>query len=432
MIVISDNISPRFSYITRFLLGELMGAELRLGGKPADGEAVIVYAAEKPAFDCIHIVPWGLLTETGIRKQQVSVERWEGMPSFFSAGGDLPFDIFSAAFYLISRYEEYHEHEKDMYGRYAHKNSLAFREGFLQEPLVEQWVAKLRELVRWNFPKENLGFRTFRFQPSYDIDHAWCYLRKGILRTLAHFGRDIAALDMKSFRRRWKVVTGKEADPYDIYEWLDALHLRYALRPYYFFPLATRVAGYDRNVSPYNRKLRELLEYHAEGYRTGIHPSWRSGDSERAFSEEIALFSSITGREPEYSRFHYIRFELPEGYRKLIRNGIREDHSMGYGTINGFRASVSSPFRWYDLENEVETALYVHPYCWMDANSYYEQGYTPAQAFEELKHYHDVIKKVRGTMVTVSHNNFLSTEHGFAGWKEVYEIFIDQVVYWDI
>ena len=87
---------------------------------------------------------------------------------------------------------------------------------------------------------------------------------------------------------------------------------------------------------------------------------------------------------------------------------------------------------WYDLSRETVTTLKVYPYCWMDANSYYEQQYSPAQAYDELQHYHDVVKKVSGNMEIISHNNFLSNEKGFAGWKEVYEIFLDQVVYWEI
>jgi len=36
--------------------------------------------------------------------------------AFFKSEGDYPFDIFSAVFYLLSRYEEYLPYKKDMYG----------------------------------------------------------------------------------------------------------------------------------------------------------------------------------------------------------------------------------------------------------------------------------------------------------------------------
>lgn len=432
MVIITDNSSARQEYIIQFMMADLLGYTVRFNEPCQPGEALLAYTVERPSAQCLHIRPYGLLTESGVVTQQVIMDNWEELPSFFSQEGEIPFDIFSAAFYLVSRYEEYLPHEKDMYGRFAHKSSLAFREGFLSLPLVDLWAMKLRELVRKQFPMEVPVFRHFSFTPSYDIDHAWQYLNKGMGRTIAQIGKDLIAGNMERIRQRIRVLRKKEKDPYEIYEWLDALHLRYRLKPYYFFPLAANVRSYDRNISPYRKPLRELLAYHAAGYKTGIHPSWQSGDSDRVFQEELALFAAIAGAEPLYSRFHYIRFNLPEGYRKLIRAGIIEDHSMGYGTVNGFRASTSYPFAWYDLNEERVTSLHVHPYCWMDANSYYEQGYTPAQAYDELRNYHDVIKRVHGHMEIISHNNFLSTERGFAGWKEVYEIFLDQVVYWEI
>ena len=104
---------------------------------------------------------------------------------------------------------------------------------------------------------------------------------------------------------------------------------------------------------------------------------------------------------------------------------------MGYGSINGFRASVASSFYWYDLEKEAATALRIFPFCFMDANSYYEQKYTAGQAMNELMHYYHLIRKVNGLMVTVWHNSFLGTDPQFAGWREVYETFLREEVYWD-
>lgn len=432
MIIITGKPSPRIEYIFRFVLEAVLGYSIRFNEEAALGEAVLNYSDSRTDIHSLHIIPQGLLTQDDIVAQDITMSSWEELPVFFETGGQISFDLFSAAFYLVSRYEEYLPHHKDAYGRYAHTGSLAFKEGFLRLPLIDLWAIKLKEKINLQFPHEATAFRKFSFTPTYDIDQAWMFRHRGRWRTAAQVGMDFLRGNHEKNRVRFRVLRGKEKDPYDIYEWLDAIHLRYSLKPYYFFPLAVSVQGYDKNISPFKPALKDLLAYHAEGYRTGIHPSWLSGDSVSVFNEELTLFEALTGSAPVYSRFHYIRFNLPEGYQKLIDAGINEDHSMGYGTENGFRASTSHAFYWYDLSREAVTPLKVFPYCWMDANSYYEQKYTPAQAYEELKHFHDMVKKVAGNMEIISHNNFLSTEKGFAGWKEVYEIFLDQEVYWEI
>jgi hypothetical protein len=96
---------------------------------------------------------------------------------------------------------------------------------------------------------------------------------------------------------------------------------------------------------------------------------------------------------------------------------------MGYGSINGFRASVASSFYWFDLEKNEKTSLLLYPFCFMDANSFYEQQLTPREAFEELMHYYNSIKKVQGMMVTIWHNNFLGTDPQYKGWRKFMRFF---------
>jgi hypothetical protein len=115
---------------------------------------------------------------------------------------------------------------------------------------------------------------------------------------------------------------------------------------------------------------------------------------------------------------------LPEGYRRLTEIGIEDDYSMGYGSINGFRASVASSFYWYDLEKEDQTALLVHPFCYMEANSYYEQRFSAEQALEEMKQYYTVCKQTNGRFISIWHNQFLGTDPEFSNWKKAYMDFI--------
>ena len=86
-------------------------------------------------------------------------------------------------FYLLSRYEEYLPHQKDMYGRYAHENSLAFRKGFLDHPLINTWMQLFEGRLKNKFP-DTVPF-TIRHSlfPTYDIDIAWSYKQKGWWRS---------------------------------------------------------------------------------------------------------------------------------------------------------------------------------------------------------------------------------------------------------
>ena len=139
--------------------------------------------------------------------------------------------------------------------------------------------------------------------------------------------------------------------------------------------------------------MKHLIREHSDHYSIGIHPSWQSGDDPEKLKLEILKLGHIAGKQISSSRQHYIRFTLPQTYRQLIDLGIESDFSMGYGSINGFRASVTSPFFWYDLEREEQTKLLLYPFCFMEANSFYEQKYSTQQAFEELKHYYDVVSQ---------------------------------------
>jgi len=78
------------------------------------------------------------------------------------------------------------------------------------------------------------------------------------------------------------------------------------------------------------------------------------------------------------------------------------------------------------MEKEVQTELMLFPFCYMDANSFYEHKYSALQALEEMRHYYKTLKSVNGTFIMIWHNHFLGTDKLYAGWKEVYEQFIKE------
>ncbi len=390
--------------------------------------AKINYSDARIADDEFYIHNHALLFETNIKQQAINCFTVNDNKAFFrTADCDLPFDIFAASFYLISRYEEYLPHEKDIYGRYAHENSLAYKEGFLNLPLINIWLIDFAENLKKKFPPGSLhttlNFQpaTFNFVPTYDIDIAYSYKQKGLLRNTGGFFRSPSL-------ERIKVLNGGTKDPFDSYDWLNNLHKKYNLNPVYFFLVAEKNGEFDKNILPHKEAMWQLVKKHASKYEIGVHPSWQSNVRPSILKNELKWLGEMSGiKYITVSRQHYIKFSLPSTYSILIEAGIHDEYSMGYGSINGFRASVASSFFWYNLEKEEQTDLRIHPFCFMDANSYYEQKQTLHQTLEELVHYLSVCREVNGNLITIWHNSFLGSAREFEGWKEIYEQFIAQV-----
>ena len=429
-ILLSEALSPRLEYVASHLFGEMLGVRLRITQNRTEWEASdefrILYTREAHS-DAFRIVPDGLLHETGIRPVKPSMAICGDLPVLFPAyEGDLPFDILSAAFYLLTRYEEYLPHRIDAFGRYDHRDSLAWTVGFLDRPVVDIWAAMLQEALQRHFPSASFPKRFFRFQPTYDIDIAWAHRHRSLFRTISGaFSSLLKARPADAFDRV-ATLLGIRPDPYDAYAWLDSIHERHASAPLYFFLVAGSMSRYDRNISPDHPEMQSLIAHHARRFRIGLHPSWASGDDAGLLSREAAMLSELTDTGPvRHSRQHYLRFKLPETYRALICIGITDDHSMGYGTVNGFRASTCTPFRWYDLGEERGTGLVVHPFCFMDATVHHELGIGPDMALSSLLGYLEEVRAVGGVLETVFHNSMLGTHPMYRGWREAYADFLE-------
>src|ERR1044071_3629715 len=134
MLLYSENITPRLGYIAAFIGKQINKSSFQLTDstealKRYDG-VKINYSSERITADELWIRPHTLLFENGIRKQSIDCFVFNNNKAFFKTEGDFPFDVFAASFYLLTRYEEYLPHKKDVYGRYGHENSMAFKENF--------------------------------------------------------------------------------------------------------------------------------------------------------------------------------------------------------------------------------------------------------------------------------------------------------------
>lgn len=433
LLIYTEHITNRFKYIAQTLLS-ITG----ISNVQFTDDANVYTSSSLPSINYsntalkdneIWIQPQGLLDKTNVVVQEIQVFDWKGLKVFFKTEGEIPFDIFSASFYLISRYEEYLPHALDEYGRYAHTNSIAFKENFLQLPLINLWLKEFVKVLKTKFPMLDIEQKPFHFLPTYDVDIAFAYADKSVVKNVLASAWTLINGERLKAKERINFTFRNKKDPFDVFDWLDNLHKKYQLAPLYFFLLAEKRKGYDKNVSPHSSSLQQLIEKTSAKYSVGIHPSWQSGESEKVLHKEVELLSNLIHKPVIDSRQHYIRMKMPDTYRNLLTENIQHDYSMGYGTINGFRASVSSPFYWYDLLKDEPTNLLIHPFCYMDANAYFEEHLSAQEASDELQYYHDTVKSVDGEFSIILHNHFLAQQKEWVEWRKMYEDFLQKNFY---
>ena len=72
---------------------------------------------------------------------------------------DLPFDIFAASFFLVTRYEEYLDFKPDKYGRFpAPASHLHSEMDFLEIPVIDLWARRWSKIFLKKF--QNTCFQT--------------------------------------------------------------------------------------------------------------------------------------------------------------------------------------------------------------------------------------------------------------------------------
>jgi hypothetical protein len=362
------------------------------------------------------------LFEQGVNDLEISMQKWDDIPCFFATNtkSAIPFDIFAASFYLITRYEEYLPHVKDVHGRYAATQSLAFKYRFLEKPVVDIWAYKLLKILQEKFPNYTYKKRTYKFISTIDIDNAFAYKHKSLIRSVGGFFTDLIHLKLSEVWSRLIVLLNLKNYPFDTFTKLLRLKKDMNVHTIFFF-LIGNYTSFDTNVSASKKKFRLLIKDIVDYASVGLHPSYYSSQDAVMIKKEKERLEDITNMPVQRTRQHYLRFNLPETYQILIDLEIEEDYSMGYASHVGFRASTCTPFYFYDLDFEIQTPLKIFPFALMDTTLNDYMKLTPKQSLGKIKELKDAVKAVNGTFITLFHNESLSDYLRWKGWKRLYE-----------
>ena len=329
-------------------------------------------------------------------------------------------DFFASSFFMLTRYEEMINDYQDEHGRFPGKQSLAFQEGFLERPIVNEYLELLWSLLLKISPKLTRKERQFELFLTHDIDNLKLGTIKKRIRSLG--SQLIRKKSIKGFLGElWRNITWLFTFRKNGIKYILYTSNKYGFQSTFFF-LLNGTSRFDNRYDPYSKKVKKIIKkILSEGHKVGLHSSYSSYLNFEQLTKEQKILTELTQEDKFGVRNHYLRIKVPESLRLFDQAGLAYDSSLGYSKCFGFRAGVCYPFRVFDVLENKTLNIIEYPLMIMDktiVNNYPELN-TPKKVLKEIKKQIDVISSYHGTFVFLIHNH--SLEEFQYPWRRIYK-----------
>jgi len=415
----NDKMIDVIQYIIGFLLGEQISPEIT---------KQIGYTTKKEEFSRykLVIIPSSFFNDniygTDLSIPDLPLPVWEEVPLIFGEPnvekiGDtivLHADLIASTYFLITRYEEMVQRNvRDAHGRFPGKESLPYKAGFIDSPIVEEYGKILRQqlaLVGLNIPHPPQKIQ--KVYLTHDLDQLAHYrnirgFMGGLLRGIRRPKEGNRAI--RSF------FGGLRFDPWYTFPWLFSMN-----------KTVQDVLGNDRCESilfvraggSLRKEDQPILLFHTPDFQSliklcrkknitfGLHASYEAGISPTKVLDEKKNLNRITKKKTVLNRHHYLNAREPEDMQALIEAGITDDFTMGYADVAGFRLGTCRPVKWINPQTRKITSLVLHPLTVMD-KSLSDKRYMYLNAHEANEYCLQLINVVEswnGELVLLWHN----------------------------
>jgi hypothetical protein len=338
-----------------------------------------------------------------------------------SAGGHIGFDLFGAAFFFLSRYEELLPGARDEHGRFPAARTLAVRHGFLDRPVVNEYVDLLWAVLNRVWPQLQRSARQTRVFLTHDVDRPHCVTGIGAARLFAVAGADVLrradpALAARRLHSWWETRRhGEEADLCNTFDWIMTQSEAHGLSSAFYF-LAGRTdprfdAGYRLEDPSMHRLLSRIA---ARGHEVGLHPSYETWRAPEALVQEFQhlrrVAEGVGVRQPAWGgRQHYLRWEAPTTWQHWEDAGLAYDSSVGFAERPGFRSGTCYEFPVFNLRTRRELRLRERPLVVMEVSllATIYLGLDHEDTFAWAARLVEACRRHHGDFVLLWHNNNL-------------------------
>ena len=429
ILIYSHNLSNRLKYVTDLIFKSVLSIDYELTddltyfqSKDIPKIAYTNTIINSP----VSIFSNPILFETDVnQKLPIAKKNYTDFPKFFASNTTdfLGYDLFAMVFYFASRYEEYLPTEPDNHKRFQAENSISFQYHCLQKPFLNQAILDFSIRLKQLFPKLKFNKRHFNFLSTIDIDNAFAYANKGLVRNFGGVVNDILKLRLTDVKKRIISNLNEINDPYNTFDFINQMSEETKTALHYFV-LISDYSDYDKNPKFTNSNFQHLLKSLSEKFSIGLHPSYYSLTKLENIKIEKKRLSNITHRDITSARCHFLRINFPETYRTFIKQGITDDYTMIYASQCGFRTGLCMPYKWFDLERNEQTELTLHTSVIMEGTL---RDYNKLNAKSALNTSLDLmseVKKYGGEFISIFHNDSFTKTN--TEWIDLYKSILNE------
>ena len=333
-------------------------------------------------------------------------------------GVRLHVDVFGSVFALVTRYEEAMPGERDRYRRFPAAAGIAVREGFLDVPLVDAYVALLRAALQRLWPRLAPPREEYRVLLTHDVDDPLSTLGRSralLVRQLA--GDVVRRRDVGLLARRVRAIADArrgrlDRDPHDTFDFLMTVSESHRLRSAFYFlsnnDVNPRGGRYDLVDHPWVGQL--MRRVHDRGHEVGFHAGFGTFDDPQRTAEEFTHLRGVAERagvrqERWGGRQHYLQWANPTTWRNWDEAGLAYDCTLTFSDAVGFRTGTCHEYPVFDLVARRQLALRERPFQVMDVTLYGYLGLSPDAARDAVLNLARTCRRFRGDLAILWHND---------------------------
>lgn len=335
------------------------------------------------------------------------------------------YDILGLTYWMLARIEEIGRSDLDIHQRFPASSSHAYKFGYLDRPIVDEWLCILGQVIKCQWPGLELIQHEFSFDISHDVDRPFQYLFVNAYNMVRQFSYDLIKqtdfiLAYRQLISWFSVHLGSlKSDPFNTFDWLMSQSEEHSIQSTFYFmgghSQKERDSGYQVQDPVIRRLLRRI---HDRGHIIGLHPSYNCYKDVELIKKEFQVLKKVCHEEGIQQkqwggRMHFLRWENPTTACLLEEAEFDYDSTLSYADYAGFRCGTCHEFTMYSPKSDYHMSLKQRPLIVMDqtiiSEAYMGLGYSD-KAIEIIQKYKYKCQLVRGNFTLLWHNSELQSE----------------------